>query len=833
MIARLLSLSAGALRAAPAALCLGAMLASAQLVGPNLNVSRMSADKTEPAIAIDPTNPGRMFIAANVQDGNGLFAAFTADGGATWNYLDPSDHVIADGTDGLPESCCDASVSAAADRYGNIFLVYQKTAFPSGVVVAVSTNGGHNFYHLTTLGLEHSISQPTVATGCDGPACIDSAVWITYTDSTLPGTRVVAQGARVTGLGAVLPFSATQEVQDSGGGNFGDLAIGPDGQVLVAYQTTGTNNGPSLLYTAVDPDGLGFDGFDPPVLATVTLVGDMEAIPAQPIHGIDAAAGLAYDRASGSPHRGRAYLVYVDETSGTPNNTDVFLRYSDNDGASWSAPVRVNNDATARSQFLPRIASDPVTGFAAIAWFDARHDSGDGSSADRTPGPNNDVQLYAAATLDGGANWSPNLRVSEGVSAQSASMNWNNFGEYLAIAFQSGSVFPVWPDNSNVTGDCPDGATSTEIFTASVAVGGSAMFRVWDAVLSTENCQPANGVLDPGELVTVDIALQNTGSGDVFNLEATLLPTGGVLNPDGAQGYGYIGAGDPEVARPFAFTVNAACGDTITLTLELRDGAASFGTVTFPIRVGELLTNGVSFTNTAPISIEDDAQAAPYPSVITVSGVTDPVTNVMVTLRQFIHTYPADVDVLLVGPAGQAVMLMSDAGGGHNVNITMTFADGGATLPQTQSLQPIRYAPGNLADPLDPSDPLPFPAPEGPYSASLAAFNGADPNGDWKLYVFDDQGGDLGEIAQGWSLNFVSARAVCCDPPPRLTITASGGQVRVAWPASAPGFILEGRASLGDGGMWMEVEEPVVVEGGLNTVTLSAAAPTRFFRLRK
>ncbi len=33
------------------------------------------------------------------------------------------------------------------------------------------------------------------------------------------------------------------------------------------------------------------------------------------------------------------------------------LRYSDDTGATWSAPLQVNTDATTRSQFLPKIAS--------------------------------------------------------------------------------------------------------------------------------------------------------------------------------------------------------------------------------------------------------------------------------------------------------------------------------------------------------------------------------------------------------------------------------------------------------------------------------------------
>lgn len=823
----LLSLCRRTFRAAAVGLCLAVAPASAQLIGPNVNATRMAGDKTEPAIAIDPSNPSRAVLAANVQDGNGLFAAYSTDGGASWTPVDPVDRVIADGTDGLPESCCDASVSVAADRYGNFFLVYLRTAAPSGIVVLVSTNGGRSYRHQTTLAPGHAAGQPTLATGCD-PGCASSTVWVTYSDTLLPGTPVVVNGARVLGLGNLQPFGGTQAVPASAGGNFGDLAIGPQGQVVVAFQTTGTNSGPSLVYTATDPDGIGAAGFGTPVLAAVSGVGDGESIPAQPTRGIDAAAGLAYDRILG-----RLHLVYADQAGTNAGATEILARHSDNHGASWSAPRRVNNDLSGRSHFLPRIACDPVTGFAAVAWLDAREDAGDGSASDRTPGPNNDVRLYVAVSLDAGATWSPNLRVSSGVSAQAASMNWNNFGEYLALAFQGGQVVAAWPDNSNSTGDSPGGTNSTEIYTATLAAGGSALFRIWDVVLSAENCQPANGAVDPGELVTVDIALQNIGSGDVFNLEAALLPTGGVLQPDGPQNYGYIGVGDPEVSRPYSFLASGDCGGVVTLTLELRDGAASFGTVTFPLRLGRLATNGLSFSNAAPITIQDDNEAAPYPSTLTVSGVTSPVTNVTVTLHRFIHTYPADVDVLLVGPGGQSVMLLSDAGAGHNVDGTLTFADDGAALPQILPLNPGRYAPGNLDDPLNPADPLPFPAPEAPYGTTLAAFSGANPNGEWKLYVFDDSGGDAGQIAGGWSLNFVSNTALCCDPPPRLSISTDNGDMEISWPAAGGAFVLEAKGSLDPGSPWVTVTTAPFLDNGIYTVTLPAGAPARFFRLRR
>src|SRR5207245_2947461 len=100
-----------------------------------------------------------------------------------------------------------------------------------------------------------------------------------------------------------------------------------------------------------------------------------------------------------------------------------------------------------------------------------------------------------------------------------------------------------------------------------------------------ENCFPTNGVIDPGETVTVNFALRNASSGtDTVNLTATLQPDGGVASPSGPQTYGVLSVGGPAVAKPFTFTANGVCGAAVVAVLRLRDGASDLGAVTNVIR---------------------------------------------------------------------------------------------------------------------------------------------------------------------------------------------------------------------------------------------------------
>jgi uncharacterized repeat protein (TIGR01451 family) len=113
--------------------------------------------------------------------------------------------------------------------------------------------------------------------------------------------------------------------------------------------------------------------------------------------------------------------------------------------------------------------------------------------------------------------------------------------------------------------------------------------------LAAETCTPTNGVIDPGETVTVNFALQNAGTAGTTNLVATLLATGGVTSPSAPRTYGVLAPGGAADIQRFTFTANGACGGTITATLQLQDGTNNLGSVNFALTLG-LVTNLVTFT---------------------------------------------------------------------------------------------------------------------------------------------------------------------------------------------------------------------------------------------
>lgn len=426
----------------------------------NIDISRMHGNEAEQTVAINPTNPKNVVVSSNLGEAAGVFEAYSMDGGRTWTR-----QILGDGTV-LGSICCDVSLSF--DSFGNLFFTYISNT-TGKVPVALSTDGGATFAVIAqiqptspaagpggptkgavVLGTRASASndQPTITTG-------PGSVWVTWTSE--PSVVVQASGAPVGGLGSVGSFSAAQSVPTTDGkGDYGDIAIGPNGQVLVTYQFPTGGEGPAKIFTALDADGLGAGGFANPKLLTKTNVGGFDFIPPQSGRSVDAESGLAYDR-SGGAYNGRVYNIWTSETPDESDNTDIMFDYSDDNGSTWTSPVRVNDDGGTNSQFNPKIALDQKTGAFAITFYDARSDLGQGGSGDTNGQRNDDAQVWGTYSLNGGTSFLANFRISAGTSNAAQANSGVDYGDYAALAAQSGRFYPVWADNSNSTGDNPDG----------------------------------------------------------------------------------------------------------------------------------------------------------------------------------------------------------------------------------------------------------------------------------------------------------------------------------------------------------------------------------------
>ncbi|MGE5221414.1 MAG: hypothetical protein ACM3PY_03190 [Omnitrophica WOR_2 bacterium] len=445
--------------------------ASAQPIPTNVDISQRFGNESEEAIAVNPTNPNNIVVVTNIGHLEagltaGMFEGVSFDGGHTWTRR------IIGNNDNLGDSCCDPSLSF--DRYGNLFMTYLYQV-ENVVPIALSTDGGLTFNVIANIGdpnnssgtkassdnrgLFRYVDQPTITAA-------ENEVWVVFN----AGGPMVATGAPVTGLGQVGQFIPVELVPGSNNCTYGDVAIGPAGQVMQTCMLTSTGQGGGKVFVNLDPDGLGPAGFGDRIFVASTHVGGFDFIPAQPDRSVDAEAGLAWDRTSG-PHNGRVYLVYTKEQQNESDNMDIYVQYSDDNGTTWSNGVRVNDDQTANSQFLPKISLDPTTGNLAVVWYDSRADLGTGGPGDTDGIPNDDAQFWGAFSTNGGVSFTPNIQISAGTSNSHDSTNGIDYGDYSGLSFYGGVAHPAWSDNSNSTGTNPDGALyKLDIYTAAIPI---------------------------------------------------------------------------------------------------------------------------------------------------------------------------------------------------------------------------------------------------------------------------------------------------------------------------------------------------------------------------
>jgi hypothetical protein len=400
---------------------------------PVVNVSATTGNQAESFINVNPTNPNNIVATSNDPGTSSIFRAYSTDSGTTWTR----------GTIATGVACCDGQ--AAWDTFGNLFLVYINENV-NQINVILSTDGGVTFSAPLTVGTG-SVDQPSIAVG-------NGSVWVDWNQSG----NMVARGAPVTGLGAFGPFNALQTIP-SANGSFGGIAVGPGpngGKVIVTYQFPYGDQGPSTIYANVDADGLGPGDFGSQITVSSTNVGGFDFIPAQSERSIDAEAGVVWD-ATGGPFNDRIYLVYTDAPAVGNPDTDIMMRTSTDDGVTWTPPVRVNDDATINSQFLPYVALDPTTDNVAVGFHDCRNDNGVPGPGGTNTIPNDDAEYYGTFTTDGGATWAPNVLLSGGFSNATDSGNGIDYGDYVGLSALAGKLYTLWADNANCDGTNPDG----------------------------------------------------------------------------------------------------------------------------------------------------------------------------------------------------------------------------------------------------------------------------------------------------------------------------------------------------------------------------------------
>lgn len=156
---------------------------------------------------------------------------------------------------------------------------------------------------------------------------------------------------------------------------------------------------------------------------------------------------IAIDKSS-SPYRGRQYVVWSSYGSTQNNNRgfDVFLTFSDNNGATWSEPKIVNDNTNnlISDQYYPSIAVND-NGVVILTWYDRRND------------PDNLMtEYFMTYSFDGAQTFEKNFSVSsQATDFSTVGLQNSGFGigEYNQTLATKHYAIPVWADARGGSGN--------------------------------------------------------------------------------------------------------------------------------------------------------------------------------------------------------------------------------------------------------------------------------------------------------------------------------------------------------------------------------------------
>lgn len=412
-----------------------------------------SPSQTEIDVAIDPTDPARWFVASKDMDPLASddcvwsVGQLTEDAGKTWTtvYVGGTMEERADPAHPLYGWACVTDPILAYDADGILYYPLQiynedsaetntclSAALPvapmpgcrSAYFLAVSRDGGRTFAQddiismsgATGVALYHDYPRMIVNPATDTV----TTVWNAFSGGIyVASTR--DQGRTIES--ALIPGSYF----DTG------LTVTSDGTV---YLMSGFG-----LFASVD-DARTFlprPGLIDRVPHDCTPEDDAEYRCGK--GGIELAAD-----ASGGERDGRLYAVWPD---GRDDPSDILIAWSDDGGLTWSAPVKINDDATDHVQWMPRVDVGP-DGVVHVVYLDRAYDPDD--------------KLYDATyawSSDGGETWS-HLRMSETSSDGDLGIHQDGgpfIGDYIGIDVAGGRVVAAFPTTPN---------GRAEVFAASV-----------------------------------------------------------------------------------------------------------------------------------------------------------------------------------------------------------------------------------------------------------------------------------------------------------------------------------------------------------------------------
>jgi hypothetical protein len=444
--------------------------------GLNEDASNECGPQSETFITLNHSTPNYLTAGSNEIFRLPMRGYFSSDGGSTWGAVDvPLPPAIG----GVNSFRFGSDPSLAYDTQGNVFysfiVVYFSNFHGLGgkidgteLAVARSTNGGQSYPQLSpfsfSTGQDHFNDKPMIAADANPSSAFRDNVYVAWDASSGGSSGGGVRLARSTDHGVTFTVQRIDSPTGPGRAIGAMPFVGRNGEAYAAWNDFSKANNITFNRS--------FDGgvtWGTPTVVAAKTVPFQILVPAESFRGALIYPACDADRSSGS-HRGRLYCSWMDQTAA--GFADIFLSFSDDRGATWSAPKAVTDPLSAVDRFNHWLSVDPTTGSVNLSFYDTRND---------TTGSRFQTDVFFTQSTDGGATFlSPNLLVTSvssnehdcsGVFPCTGIDYGNQYGDYEGLVSFGGVSHPIWTDSRDQlvsSSGCSTNLLMEEVFSAAV-----------------------------------------------------------------------------------------------------------------------------------------------------------------------------------------------------------------------------------------------------------------------------------------------------------------------------------------------------------------------------